>query len=126
MEVKVWSPPEVQWAKGSGVASAVASVIAGAEIQFLAWELPYAVDEAIKRKRRRERGGREEGKEEILCEPLGRANENNCKDFVETGSSLAQNVSVAYGPILDSALSVQESSPVIHTEVKTFRLPPES
>lgn len=71
-------------------------------------------------------GGREEGKEETLCETLGRANENNCKVFVETASSLAQNVSGVYGPILDSALSVQESSPVIHTEVKTFRLPPES
>ena len=57
----------MQWAKGSGVASAVASVIAGAEIQFLAWELPYAGGVALKRKEGRkeekEGGGREGGRE---------------------------------------------------------------
>ena len=38
----------MQWVKGSGIAAALAQVIAMARIQFLAWGLPYAPDTAIK------------------------------------------------------------------------------
>ena len=37
---------------GLGVAAAVAEVTAPARIQFLAWELPYVVGAAIRKKKR--------------------------------------------------------------------------
>ena len=36
-----------QWVKGPGIAAAVAEIRAAAYIQFLAWELPWAVGMAI-------------------------------------------------------------------------------
>ena len=47
-EVQIQSPTLAQWVKGSGTASAVASVTAVAQIQSLAQELPYAMDVTIK------------------------------------------------------------------------------
>ena len=44
-------PGMAQWAKGSGVATAAAQVIAVARIQSLAQELPYAVVAAVKLKK---------------------------------------------------------------------------
>ena len=38
---------------GSGVAVAVAQATAAALIQLLAWELPYAADEAVKKKKKK-------------------------------------------------------------------------
>ena len=40
-----------QWVKGSGVAA----VAAAAQIQSLAWELPYAVSMAIKKKKKKKK-----------------------------------------------------------------------
>ena len=39
----------MQWVKGSSIATPVAQVVAGAWIQSLGWELPYAVGVAIKK-----------------------------------------------------------------------------
>ena len=47
-EVQVQSWLE-QWVKGSGVATAAAWVAVGTWIQSLAWELPYALDAALKK-----------------------------------------------------------------------------
>ena len=41
-------PSEMQWIKGSGVAVAVVQVTAAAQIQSLAWELPYTAGVATK------------------------------------------------------------------------------
>ena len=41
-------PSPAQWVKRSGIASVAAQVITVAQIQFLAWELPYATGPAIK------------------------------------------------------------------------------
>ena len=38
----------MQWVKGSGVATAAGSVTAVAQIQSLAWELPYATSAVLK------------------------------------------------------------------------------
>ena len=43
-------PHPVQWIKGSTIAAAAVQVAALTWIQFLAWELPYAVGTAIKNK----------------------------------------------------------------------------
>ena len=43
-------PSEMQWIKGSGVAVAVVQVTAAAQIQSLAWELPYTAGVAAKKK----------------------------------------------------------------------------
>ena len=43
----------VQWAKASDVATDVAQVAAVAQIQSLAWEPPYAMGSAIKKKERK-------------------------------------------------------------------------
>ena len=48
-------PSLLQWVKGSGIAAAVAWVTAAAQIQSLAWEIPYAAGAAIKKKREREK-----------------------------------------------------------------------
>ena len=40
-------PSPAQWVKGSSVATVVAQVTATAQIQSLAWELPYTVGAAI-------------------------------------------------------------------------------
>ena len=47
-EVQVSFLSPAQWVKGFGIATAVAWVPVEARIQFLAWELPYAVDASIK------------------------------------------------------------------------------
>jgi len=44
-----FDPGLEQWVKGSGVATAAAWVAAGTWIQSLAWELPYALDAALKK-----------------------------------------------------------------------------
>ena len=44
-------PSLVQWVKGSGIAAVAAQVTAVAQIQTLAWEFPYAVIAAIKKKK---------------------------------------------------------------------------
>ena len=46
------APGLAQQVKGSGVATAASWVTAVARIQFLAWELPYAVGAAIKKKKK--------------------------------------------------------------------------
>ena len=38
----------MQWVKGTGIAAAAVRVTVVAQIQSLAWELPYAMGEAIK------------------------------------------------------------------------------
>ena len=48
----------MQWIKGSGVAAAEGHVAAAAQIQSLAWELPYAVAVGAAKKR----GGGKKGK----------------------------------------------------------------
>ena len=46
----------MQWVKGASIATAaVACVAAAAQIQFLAQELPYATDAAIKWKKKKEK-----------------------------------------------------------------------
>ena len=45
-------PSLVQWVKGSGIGAAVSWVTAAAQIQSLAWEIPYAAGAAIKKKER--------------------------------------------------------------------------
>ena len=45
------------WVQGSGAAAAAA------QIQFLAWELPYPVDAAIKKKKKK----KEEGKKNVAA-----------------------------------------------------------
>ena len=45
-----WIPGLEQWAKGSGIATAVVLVTATARIQSLAWELPDAASAAFKKK----------------------------------------------------------------------------
>ena len=47
-----WATVEVQWIKGSGIATAVVQVAAAARIQSLAWELPHAASAAINKKRK--------------------------------------------------------------------------
>ena len=47
-------PGVVQWVKGSGVATAVAQVVAVAWIQPLAQEFPYALGAAIKKTKTKE------------------------------------------------------------------------
>ena len=47
-------PSLLQWVKGSGIGAAVSWVTAAAQIQSLAWEIPYAAGAAIKKKRERE------------------------------------------------------------------------
>ena len=44
-------PAQVQWVKGSGLVTAEVQITAVAPIQFLAWELPYAMDAALKKKK---------------------------------------------------------------------------
>ena len=63
-------PSPVQWIKVSGVAIAVAQVVAEAQIQSLAWELPYTMGVAIKLKQKvtmvekcKNRGGRKKESE---------------------------------------------------------------
>ena len=48
-------PSLLQWVKGSGIGAAVSWVTAAAQIQSLAWEIPYAAGAAIKKKREREK-----------------------------------------------------------------------
>ena len=48
-------PSPAQWVKGSGVATALASVKATAQIQSLAWECPFAADAAIKKKKKKKK-----------------------------------------------------------------------
>ena len=45
-------PGLAQWVKGSGIAAAVVSFAAAAQIQFQAWQLSHTVCEAIKFKKR--------------------------------------------------------------------------
>ena len=47
-EVRVWSPAQHSGLKGFSISVAVAKVAAEAQIQFLAWELPYVANAAIK------------------------------------------------------------------------------
>ena len=43
-------PDPVPWVKGSSISTAVAPVAAATRIQSLAWELPYAMGVAIRKK----------------------------------------------------------------------------
>ena len=45
-------PGLVQWVKGSGIAAAVVELAAVAWIRSLTWELPHAIGEAIKKKKK--------------------------------------------------------------------------
>ena len=48
-------PGQAQLGKGFSIAAAVAWVTAVAQIQYLAWELPYAVGPAIKKKKKKKK-----------------------------------------------------------------------